>query len=1231
MSILLTGIGVFLLLGSSHSTELEGWQTIQIPCNYSNWKNILSINVTRKTKLVFADCGKRTFHLASQQLNISMVNDLRVTGTKASVIDCSCHNCTGTNAGINFANINNFHLENLQINNCYDSEFSGSLHIASSTNVTIKNITIENSRGTGLILKNNIGVYIMNSTFRSNGQEYGGSNEESSHLENLDLQSKFSGGGGLKILIGDDHGVKNSLVIIEDCVFLNNSALKGGGLFIVIQPRAQGNTVIIQSSHFTQNKCHSGGGGGLQIGYANENRSDTKAVIDNTINVQDCTFLQNDAEYGGGTAIFSTSGSSKNKLEFTNCSWRDNTAKLGMAVDIAIAPWETYSSNGIFPSPVFTDCTFSGHKHNNDLKSSRSVFAVTGFVLEFRGSTSFTYNNATAIDATSAVLDFMVNSNAVFIQNQAIYGGAMKFIGLSTIFIRDNSTFLFDGNKARHSGGAVYVRTNDKHSLLSSKSCFVQYKGNGEPRNLTLMFRNNNAGFGSKDSNSSRFRGDSVYATTIIPCLQKCAKSLLTLESVSATDALKCIGNFYLENIEFKRHVSTGAHHFSHTRTDPEHDSMCSLIAVNGRFYRNLNFNHHKVSPINGPLHIIPGKTEVIPLKLVDELCGEVFFHVSASVLESVQGSISVDPAYNIITDNHIVLYGNPQDSGVIQLSSVGLRDVSLMINVSMADCPPGYIHNYNKSDPKTCVCYSNTIGIERCNKTEFQAYVKHGYWVGYIPQHIHQGNPLAKAVCPKGFCFNSSKSSREHPLPSESGNKDLSPYICNSKRTGTLCGTCKKNYSASYHSMSFSCKSNDLCNWGWAFYILSELVPITLFFLAVIFFNISFTSGPLNGVVFFMQVVDTLRLNAENFVDFGQVIYVARIQKFAYRIFSLNTFAIEELSFCLWSGASALDMLAFRYVTIVYSLFLVIATALFIRICSREKINLKRSIIHGLSAFLVVSYSECTRVSLLILTLGTLSTITVPSEKFYVSFYNGEYPYMGPEHLRYALPAILFIMTMVSIPPLLLLSYPLCYKLFALLRIEESRCVQITCKIFPLERIKPLFDSVQGTFKDRYRFFAGLYFLYRLCLLLTFTYTSTLPTYYTITGIQLMCMLALHAMCRPYKNTWHNILDALLFLSLAVINAITFSNYQLTSSYANDTTIQKVATVQILLVLSPFVFLIIYIVYHIVKRIKAAFVRNFTPIEQEDVDNSNDVIDILDNRQSETDLDLKLLSSEPS
>ena len=196
---------------------------------------------------------------------------------------------------------------------------------------------------------------------------------------------------------------------------LNNSALHGGGLFVSMQCRVQKSTI---NSDFFDNICLNGGGGGLRIGYF------TKEVMRSSIHVDNCTFSNNNALYGGGTAIVGNQGSlDGNKLEFTNCLWTANTADQGRA--ITIAPLESFTrvNVGLIPSLVFTDCTFSMHRSSNSIERSRNIFFVTGYKLKFRGKTNFTENDATALVATNTELSFEADSEVKFIRNQEFMAG----------------------------------------------------------------------------------------------------------------------------------------------------------------------------------------------------------------------------------------------------------------------------------------------------------------------------------------------------------------------------------------------------------------------------------------------------------------------------------------------------------------------------------------------------------------------------------------------------------------------------------------------------------------------------------------------------------------------------------------------------------------------------------------------------------------------------------------
>ena len=183
-----------------------------------------------------------------------------------------------------------------------------------------------------------------------------------------------------------------------------------------------------------------------------------------------------------------------------------------------------------------------------------------------------------------------------------------------------------------------------------------------------------------------------------------------------------------------------------------------------------------------------------------------------------------------------------------------------------------------------------------------------------------------------------------------------------------------------------------------------------------------------------------------------------------------------------------------------------------------------------------------------------------------------------------------MFAIALVLIPPLLLVVYPLCYKVLALLHMEETRCVNILCRILPLERIKPMFDSFQSCFKDKYRFFAGLYFFYRLVALLSFLIVDSLTKFYIALEVQLIVMLTLQAITYPYRRRWHNIIDVLLFANLAVINAMTMYNYKKSKERNLDAkSVNAVFTIQTILVSTPFVCMVCFVIIQLALRLKKA------------------------------------------
>ena len=481
--------------------------------------------------------------------------------------------------------------------------------------------------------------------------------------------------------------------------------------------------------------------------------------------------------------------------------------------------------------------------------------------------------------------------------------------------------------------------------------------------------------------------------------------------------------------------------------------------------------------------------------------------------------------------------------------------------------------------------------GINYCKK-EFRAVLLSVHWAGYNISNESEitSDHFRTALCPVGFCRINDK---EIILPDFALINELDKIVCHKNRRGRICADCTNGTSVFYHTQNtFDCIEDKHCSWGIVLYFISEIVPVTILFLLVILFDIKLTSGALNPFIFYTQIFETLTINAIPFDNKASMIL--EILNFIVSFFNLEFFEHSRLSFCLFKGATSLNIIAFNYVTVIYSLLLILLTVALMntrlnrhiqKIKGRET-YISQSIIHGLSGFLVLCYARSTKISLYILNPIQLFAVNSTKKEKVVAYY-GKFDYFERNHLAYAIPAIFALIVMSLLPPLLLLSYPLCYKVLALFRIQESKFTRILCKIFPLEKFKPFFDSFQGSFKDEYRYFAGLYFLYRLSALLMYTFSNYLETFYFLLELQFILTLTIHSWIQPYKKKWHNRLDKFLFTLLAILNGITVWNYHLRLSpqdFQHD--IKFLYGIQLFLAYIPLLFTVGYISTKITKKV---------------------------------------------
>ena len=1000
--------------------------------------------------------------------------------------------CNSYGAGIIVSDTHSVTLINISISSCGNSGRNSfaAMSITNSEYVMIDNVAITNSKGYGWYIEHSANVIFKNSILENN---IGGIHlhKEADHPSNITLESNiFTDKSTVSIRIDDT----NIRLVVKNCTFKGNEGIFGGGLHISLTEISEAN-VTVDSTTFEDNQGRIRGGGTYISLYNMGEKSGTNI----SIYFVNTYFHNNTAKYGGALYL-NLCHISLTKFEtearFKNCSWKENSAAIGAAVRLIVP-----STNKKHPKAIFDHCYFCSNRIDGEKQYfknihqkvlSKGTLLSDGYTIVLKDCIQFIRNSGTALCLVSSLLIIETNTSVLFDKNHGDYGGALALYDSSNIVLYPNTSLNFTGNKAERLGGAIFIPRSD----TTGTKCMINVTEISNGVNYTFMFSSNTV---SNDTCSSY--GQSIYVYSIETCPN---------------------------TISFKNDTGIIKLFFKNSSDICEISTDISL--------QKINFS---------TLEFISGKGQSLPITVTNDykISVEKVIHVSLQHNKDIKLENS---SKFILPKTKVTLFGQANTTDILTLSLTPTNYyATLQFKVILIPCPPGYLLQRN-----LCNCSTKYyVGITNCWNKRFKAVLAHVYWMGYdeeLSNSKHGSEDhLYSCICPRSYCHRNSKLIL---LPNTSSLEDMDNLMCGPNRTGFLCGKCRENHSVFFHTEKFGCLKNKLCSLGWFFYLLSEIIPVTLLFILVIFFNIQLTSGSVQAFILYAQIFDTLRITAHDQIRLtNNTSFAFHYLQGICRMLNLEFFTHDSLSFCLWRGASTLNIITVKYITIAYSLLLVIAMVFFwnkccarVRMISRK--SAKNSVVHGLSSFLVICYSQCTKISLLLL---TPATVYGKNNMFHkrVVFFDGTLDFLNGEHLRYVIPVIILTSPLIILPPLLLFSYPLCYKIFALLHIEETLFSKIVCKLIPLERFKPFFDSFQSCFKDEYRYFAGLYFLYRLITLLTFAAVQSLSKFYTVVQIQLILMLLLHTWIQPYKNKWHNKLDAFIFATLAVINFLTLFN----------------------------------------------------------------------------------------
>ena len=958
---------------------------------------------------------------------------------------------------------------------------------------------------------------------------------------NLFNNTYLGSGGGLAITVGR---VTGKSIEISNCTFQRNEAISGGGMLAHFHNNATSNILRVENCSFDENdspypNTTGAGGGGLRI-YHNTSAND--------IQILSCNFTGNHARTGGALSIMPAHYDSPTLplINITGCNFKRNIGHIGAAVEVTLLP---YTTKGTIPRIVFSrlnlTCNWVENKQSKDMNTYETGFAamyINRMNVEFRDWIVFEGNNGSALGAVGTYLDFTHQATANFSDNRGSKGAAISLLGSVTILIDDDTEMNFVNNFADVFGGAIHNRYTEK-DLLNYKKCFIHHDKVPTEPNLwksSFQFTGNNA----------TLQGDAIFTTSLYPCY------------------------YYHERDTEIASVNDTFIHWPNWHFSPPADNT---IASDGA----------KALVQNTTLKVYPGHATGFALTVLDDVGHNM------SLLTVFRASVddttlaSIDPEFRYIASNTIKIRGKANSTVKLMLSAISDRAWHIHIDVEIQKCPLGFVSE--NTNLGLCRCREKRFNEKLlCNETELTSRFESGHWLGKV-ETKNGTEVLAAAICHVKFC-NVCLEHKYQMLPKSINASN----ICVEDRQGVLCGQCRDEYGPIVNGEDFDCQLCNSSHTGSILkYISSIYIPLTLLFALIIFVNVRLTTGPANAFIFYAQIVSsTFDLYADGHINLlnitGQHSFkhlkgsFLNLYRAPYGIFNLEFIENFLKGICLGKKYNALDILQLDYLVAVYPLLLIIALSITVRVkrCFSKKkhIAIRTSLMHAFAAFLLLAYSKFAIVSTYILNTHPLydEDYNFIEKRAYLA---GQYRSTDKTYIiRYYFPAILVLIVCVCLPPVILLGFPIRW-------IEKLCCRLRGCKkIHPSKKMKIFLNVFQGCYKERMKFFASMYFFFRLFLYVTFLLTNTLLEQYILQQIACTVFIMIIALCWPYKHNFQNYVDLFIFIDLAIVNAISLYLYMYFEQNPHSPPPVGHFVVQYILVLLPLVYMISYIVWYFCK-----------------------------------------------
>lgn len=675
-------------------------------------------------------------------------------------------------------------------------------------------------------------------------------------------------------------GVKDSMVVFDNCFFLNNgySDYDYRSFGFIITTRHAGLFILKNADH-------------PKLTVLRE--SDSKVRITNSVfdgnSAENCGNI--DIVYAQPCLLLSNNGCS---IAIVNTSITNNQGSIGPAICASNSGGEVQFSEVCLELSNITVYNNKVHSRYGDqmqfsTADSSGQVVLTSINVNFTVSTNFTDNAGVAIISVASNLYF--SGSVLFHKNSGVYGGAMQLLQQSHVVIQNNTRVEFSKNNAVFQGGAIYTADLLAYAMLGNVDCFLYFQRIDKLCNFSSCPDISNLNISVNFSDNTAYVGGTIYGTTLTDCPWYHYSINKNPELKNFTTGLDLLASFtdkfvFKPNLTNASVVSTEAASLTVKPAELKHNESITdyntvypgerlLYKAIARDFFDFRTNAILLSTSENPSD-------------VNSTLGDSFYWFIHS--SDVNGSlVPVD------------IIGKEGSSSVIDIFATTASSWTATVNVTLRHCGIGFQYD---NDSKQCKCENRYSGNVKCDLKNQTLTVPDNHWFGPVPQ---LNNLPIYTSCYYDYCKQGSRTFKPYNIDSQ----------CNTgyNRSGVMCTECIEKTSTIFGSnRCWECSDRTL------FWIPVFAVAGVFIIIVIAFLDISVADGCVTGFLFYCNCLNYFLL------------HILPTPPTSYFFLPVSWMNLElGIESCFYSGMSDLSRFGLRLIfpTYLYVLmFLIVIVA---------------------------------------------------------------------------------------------------------------------------------------------------------------------------------------------------------------------------------------------------------------------------------------------------------------